>query len=111
MLYQFANSFRLDFTFNQDIENTLSKSCKQLSVNNYRSSENRADVVTRFHDCDLSKKGLLFKGPKLLRLLENCGNKKLSVVESDNIAYLEKSIREFSEEEMTFITIYNSHMF
>ena len=46
----------------------------------------------------MSENGLLFKGPKFLRLLENYGNTKLPVVESDNMAYLEKSTGECSVE-------------
>ena len=54
------------------------------------SSDNPADIVTRFNNYSLKKNSLWLKGPGILYLRENPYLEEVSINENDGNVYLEK---------------------
>ena len=54
------------------------------------SSDNPADIVTRFNNYSLKKNSLWLKGPGFLYLRENPCTEEVSINENDGNVYLEK---------------------
>ena len=84
-------------TFCQNRVDVIRKNVDISKWSYVKSSENPADIITRFNDCDLSEISVWFKGPKFLYLSENY-DKKLFVVENDNKVYLKKHNGDISKE-------------